>query len=310
MLRSLLLLVLPLKMFAQDPASHDPSTIINDAGKYYFFSTGHGITVQTSTDLKNWQQAESVFKKGSWPEWVNTSVPGFKGHFWAPDVLKMNGKYYLYYSCSTFGSSTSAIGLATNVTLDQKSPDYQWQDEGMVIESKDRKGFNAIDPSLLQDTDGRVYLTYGSFFGGIGTVELDASTGKIKDGASVTRVAGGNASDWEAACLTKEGNYYYLFVNNGQCCKGVNSTYYIVVGRSEHPLGPFLDAEGKDLTKGGGTLVLRTSGRYIGPGHVGLLKEKKQVSIHYYDAEDNGKSKQKRLSLSYKKGWPILTENK
>lgn len=302
-----LLFLLPVWAFSQAPATHDPSTILKEGNKYYFFSTGHGITVHASTDLKSWQQTEPVFKKGVWPEWINTSVPGFKGHFWAPDLLFMNGKYYLYYSCSTFGASTSALGLATNVTLDAASPQYHWQDQGQVIESSDRKGYNAIDPNLFRDTDGKVYLTYGSFFGGIATVELDTSTGKIKTGATLTKVAGGNASDWEAACLIKEGKYYYLFVNNGLCCKGVNSTYTIVVGRSEQPLGPFLDDTGKDLTKGGGTIVLRTSGEFIGPGHVGLLAEKRLVSTHYYDANDNGKSKLRLLKLQFKKGWPILT---
>ncbi|KAB7728642.1 family 43 glycosylhydrolase [Rudanella paleaurantiibacter] len=309
-----LALLTHLTAVAQTPVStsgittHDPSTLQKEAGRYWYFSTGHGIQAVSSTDLQTWKLEKPVFERGTWPNWIDSTVRGFKGHFWAPDCIRMNGKYYLYYSCSTFGSPVSAIGVATSPTLDPQSPDYRWTDAGMVVRSKTRDDFNAIDPGLMRDTDGRVYLVYGSFHGGIGAAELDTLTGKVKAGTTVGRVAGGRQSDWEAPALHREGNYYYLFVNNGFCCKGLNSTYYIVVGRSTSPLGPFVDREGRDLTAGGGTLVLRTTGPYIGPGHVGVLREGKQTlaSIHYYDADDKGRSKIAIRRLKFRNGWPVL----
>ncbi|RIV23574.1 arabinan endo-1,5-alpha-L-arabinosidase [Fibrisoma montanum] len=288
--------------------THDPSTIQKEGGTYWYFSTGNGIQTVSATDLRSWTVSKPVFDKGTWPGWIDSTVRGFKGHFWAPDCIRMNGRYYLYYSCSTFGSAVSAIGVATSPTLNPQSPDYRWTDQGVVVTSKVRTDINAIDPGLLRDTDGRVYLVYGSFHGGIGAAELDTLTGKLKGGTTVKTVAGGRQSDWEAPALVKEGNYYYLFVNNGLCCKGLNSTYYIVVGRSTNPLGPFVDKSGRDLTAGGGTLVLRTEGQYIGPGHVGLLREggRNLVSIHYYDAEDKGRSKFSLRRLSFRDGWPVL----
>lgn len=299
---------------AQGPTSgtsittHDPSTIQKENGKYWYFATGNGVQAVSSPDLKTWNVEKPIFERGTWPKWIDSTVTNFKGHFWAPDCIRMNGKYYLYYSCSSFGAPTSAIGVATSPTLDPASPNYRWEDQGMVVKSKVRADFNAIDPGLLRDTDGRVYFVYGSFHGGIGAAEVDTTTGKLK--TEIKRVAGGRESDWEAAALVKEGKYYYLFVNNGLCCKGLNSTYYIVVGRSENPLGPFMDQTGRELTAGGGTIVLRTDGKYIGPGHVGLLRErgKNIVSIHYYDAEDRGRSKLAFRELTFKKGWPVLDE--
>lgn len=307
----LLLLNLSHNLVAQmgEIESHDPSTIQKDGNTYWIFSTGNGIKATYSSDLENWKiSVKTVFQKDSFPNWIKEYVPKFQGHFWAPDCIFMNGKYYLYYSCSSFGASQSAIGVATNQTLDPNSPQYKWTDLGLVVASKERKDFNAIDPSILKDKQGKIWMTYGSFFGGIGAVELDSVSGKIKSGESIKKVAGGRESDWEASCLIQEGEYYYLFVNNGLCCKGLNSTYYIVCGRSKNPLGPFLDQTGKDLNAGGGTIILRTEGKFQGPGHVGLLREKGKniVSIHYYDADDQGKSKINLVEMVFKKGWPYF----
>ena len=288
---------------------HDPSTILKFYSTYTLFSTGHGISVAYSDDLNTWNAGESVFTSNQWPTWINNYVPDFKGHFWAPECIYMNGKYYLYYSCSTFGSSTSAIGVVTNVTLDKNSKECKWVDLGMVVCSNARNQVNAIDPALFQDEAGKVYLTYGSFSNGIGIIEINPITGKPVDGALLHKVAGGNFADWEAGCLTRNGDSYYLFANRGFCCRKANSTYRIVAGRSNNPFGPFLDASGVDLNDGGGTEFLSTEGRYIGPGHVGILKSdgNSLVSIHYYDGLDEGKSKLDIVTLTYKAGWPQLT---
>lgn len=314
------LLILCLSLFFSEMAlalkgndnSHDPSGLQKDAaGNYWQYTTGDGIYTASSPDLIYWSAKNPVFPRGTWPSWINDYVPSFRGHFWAPDLIYMNGQYYLYYSCSSFGSSRSVIGLATSPTLDQNSPDYKWTDQGMVVYSDSDNDINAIDPALFMDSDGRVYMTYGSWFGGIGVIELNSSTGKVKSGANLYKVAGGGHADWEAPYLIKEGSYYYIFINRGTCCNGVNSTYHIKMGRSTSPTGPFVDKDGVDLNNNGGTTVLDKSGRYIGPGHFGLLRENgtKYVSLHYYDGQDNGNAKLDILTMRMVHDWPYLTRD-
>lgn len=296
-----------------DIGSHDPSALIKDGNKYWQFTTGDGIYSAYSYDLISWTAApQPVFPFGTWPAWINSVVPDFEGHFWAPDMIYMNGLYHLYYSVSSFGSSRSAIGLVTNPTLDPNNPNFKWTDRGMVVSSDGSStAYNAIDPAMIRDTDGRVYMSYGSFFGGLVVVEIDPSTGKVRNGSPTTKLAGGNHSDWEAPYIIKEGNYYYFYANRGSCCRGENSTYTIVMGRSTNIRGPYYDMNGVDLNHGGGSLVLGHSGKYRAPGHVGLLRENGTnfVSIHYYDLEDNGHAKLDIINLGYHNGWPFLTRD-
>lgn len=234
----------------------DPSTITKVNGVYHIFGTGNGIYHITSTDLVNWAVAPAVFPS-AWPSWINTSVPGFSGTFWAPEVHYMNGMYYLYYACSTFGSQTSAIGLAT-------SPDMStWTDQGAVVTSNSSHPYNAIDPAIFQDANNNLWLVFGSHWRGIYAGQLSATTGKLLN-TTFYNLANNNQA--EASYVVRNGSYYYLFYNVGACCQGVNSTYQVMMGRSTNPLGPYLDKNGTSLTNGGGTLFLSTSGRYIGPG--------------------------------------------
>jgi hypothetical protein len=171
---------------------------------------------------------------------------------------------------------------------------------GKVVSSNGTTtAINAIDPGLFRDTNGRIYMTYGSWFGGIGIVEIDSVSGLAK--STTTHIYGGDHQSIEASYLIKEGIYYYLIVNRGNCCQGVNSTYYITVGRSENILGPYF---------GFGTL-LQTDGRYIGPGHFGPLYDScaTYVSIHYYDGNAGGASKLDILKMTFVDGWPELTRD-
>ena len=303
----------------QGAGSHDPGTIVKEGGKYWMFTTGDGIYAAYSTDLIKWTPGpRTIFPKGTWPAWIDAAVPGFVGNFWAPECFYMNGKYYMYYSCSTFGSPRSAIGVATSPTLDPASATYKWTDLGQVAASTVSTNVNAIDPAILKNSDGRLWMYYGSFNGGLGVLELNPSTGLKKVGASTLRVAGNTVSgtrDWEAAYVVKDNGYFYFYANRGLCCKGSSSTYKIVVGRSSSPTGPFLDRSGVDLagtTGTAGTLVLGTSGRYIGPGHFGLLRDNGAniVSMHYYDGTDNGAPKLDLASLRYDgSSWPVVSRD-
>ncbi|RYY12754.1 MAG: arabinan endo-1,5-alpha-L-arabinosidase, partial [Cytophagaceae bacterium] len=149
---------------------HDP-VLTRQNGTYYLFATGRGITVWSSQDRRTWQAEPPVFAAP--PAWAGAAVPGFKDHIWAPDISYANGQYSLFYSVSTFGKNRSAIGLATNKTLDPKSPDFKWIDHGPVVESvPGRDQWNAIDPNLIRDEAGQPWLTFGSFWSGIKLVKL------------------------------------------------------------------------------------------------------------------------------------------
>jgi arabinan endo-1,5-alpha-L-arabinosidase len=277
--------------------SHDPATLIRDGDTYWHFTTGDGIWSSVSKNLSHWESSNTtVFPIGDWPSWINSYVPDFAGHFWAPDIIFMNGMYYLYYSCSTFGSSRSAIGVVRTTSLN----DPDWQDLGVVVSSNgSTSAINAIDPGLFRDDDGKIYMTYGSWFGGIGIIEIDTLTGWSN--SSTTHLYGGDHQSIEASTIFKEGEYYYLVVNRGNCCQGINSTYYITAGRSANVMGPYEDFQ----------TILQTEGKYIGPGHFGLLREScgNFVSVHYYDGEDNGRPKLDILKLTFTDDWPELSRN-
>nr|WP_315254977.1 arabinan endo-1,5-alpha-L-arabinosidase [uncultured Flavobacterium sp.] len=282
-------------------ASHDPSTIVKSGVNYYVFTTGDNIPMTYSTNLVNWSWGTSVFT--STPSWIASYVPGFTKNFWAPDVAWFNNRWNMYYSCSTFGSATSAIGLVTAPSISQ-SAGTKWTDRGRVVSSTSSSDVNAIDPSILVD-GSNVYMAYGSWHAGIGVVQITPSTG-LPTGTR-TIVAGGSAASWEAPCLIKEGSYYYMFVNRGNCCQGVNSTYYIVVGRSTSPFGPFVDKSGVKLTSGGGTTVLAKQGNYIGPGHLSRITGTQKGSVHYYDGADSGNPKLEIVYFTWSNGWPTLS---
>jgi arabinan endo-1,5-alpha-L-arabinosidase len=156
---------------------HDP-TIIQEGNKYYIFSTGPGIPIRCSDDLIIWDLCKAVYFR--LPKWIKEEVPDV-GDLWAPDISFYNGKYQVYYAASSFGDNQSTIGLATNTTLDIDSPDYQWQDEGLVVKSERGFNWNAIDPNFVLDKDGEPWLAFGSFWSGIKIVKLDKETRKRSD---------------------------------------------------------------------------------------------------------------------------------
>lgn len=282
---------------------HDPSTIIRDGNHFYVFGTGWGITMKSSPDLVHWTRLAPVFTEP--PAWTYRAVPEFGGGFWAPDIIHVEGKFLLYYAVSTLGAQVSAIGLATNATLDPSAPNYHWTDCGPVITSTNGDDYNTIDPSVMLDKDGKLWLAFGSYWRGIYLTQLDPQSG-LRAGDRTVYPLAWNYSI-EASCLTRHKKFYYLFVNWGSCCRGTNSTYQVRVGRATKVTGPYLDRAGKDLEDGGGTKFLESTGRFIGPGHMGILKDNGTIwfSYHYYDAATRGRSRLGLGKLGWTKdGWP------
>ena len=287
---------------------HDPSSIVKEGARFYIFATGPGIRTKSSPDLINWTPGNSVFDAP--PAWTTNAVPGFNGYVWAPDIVRVNGKFFLYYSVSTWGKKTSAIGLATNVTLDDTATNFLWRDGGEVIHSTSQSAFNTIDPSALLDTDGKLWLAFGSYWQGIFLTELNPQTGKcFTTNAPLFQLAWNHSI--EAACLTRHADFYYLFVNWGECCKGTNSTYEVRMGRAEKITGPYLDRAGKNLVDGGGSSFLKSHGRFIGPGHIGILLDHETTwfSYHYYDAEIWGRSRLALGKINWSDGWPVAVND-
>ena len=195
-------------------------------------------------------------------------------------------------------------------TLDPKSPDFGFNDDTVVASTDGVEDCDAIDPAFLLDpTDGRLWLTYGTYFGFIRLVELDPKTGKRIAGNQPVNIA----IDCEATDMMYRDGWYYLLGTHGTCCDGANSTYNILVGRSRKVTGPYLDNMGMDMLKGGGKLVVAASGRFVGPGHFGLLDlgdGVQKFSCHYEaDLDRGGRSVLDIRPLLWKDGWPVAGDN-
>lgn len=302
---------------AQDILVHDP-VVIKQNDTYYLYCTGPGISCYSSKNMKDWAKEPAVFPEK--PLWADGVAPDFKNHIWAPDISLHNGKYYLYYSVSAFAKNTSAIGVTTNKTLDPRSPDYKWEDQGIVIQSvPNRDLWNAIDPNLIFDDNGTPWLNFGSFWDGLKMVKLNPdlkSVAKPEEWHTIARrerdfklpdADPGNAA-LEAPFIFKKDGFYYLFLSWDFCCRGENSTYKVVVGRSKNASGPFVDASGNDLFQGGGTLVIEGNKNWAGVGHNSTytFDGKDYLVFHAYDSADKGKPKLKIKTIKWQNGWPTV----
>jgi arabinan endo-1,5-alpha-L-arabinosidase len=304
--------------FAQKrPITHDP-VVAKQGDTYYLFCTGPGITSFTSKDLKTWTQADPVFAKA--PDWALAVAPGFNGHIWAPDITFHNGIYYLYYSVSAFGKNTSAIGLVTNATLNSADANYKWIDQGIVIQSvPNRDLWNAIDPNLIFDEKGTPYLAFGSFWSGLKMVKLNTNLKEVAKPEDWTAIASrarkvdteeteaGNAAI-EGPFIFKKGDYYYQFNSWDYCCRGEKSTYKLMVGRSKSVTGPYVDKNGLELNKGGGSLVIEGNKNWYGVGHnsVYTFDGKDYTFMHGYDASDKALPKLIVKEITWIDSWPTV----
>lgn len=283
-----------------DTFIHDPTVVKKPDGTYLAAYTGDNVQLKTSTDRTAWSNAGAVFPNGA--PWT-TPYTGGELNLWAPDISYRNGQYYLYYSASSFGTSVSAIFLATSATGASGS----WTDQGLVIESNGNSNYNCIDPNLIVDADGSWWMSFGSFWSGIKLVALNPSTGKLADSTIIDIAARPDAGgELEAPFIHRQGDYYYLWVSFDRCCNGASSTYRTMVGRSTSVTGPYVDQAGVDMMSGGGTEMLATHGSIYGPGHPGVFTDTDgDVLVYHYYRSDN--SAQLGINLiQYESGWPVL----
>lgn len=312
----LILVLLPAIGIAQQITVHDP-VMINENNTFYLYCTGMGIDCWSSSDMVIWKKEKPVFSKP--PEWAVESVSGFKGHIWAPDISYHNGQYYLYYSVSSFGKNTSCIGLTTNTTLDPSDPGFNWIDHGKVIQSVPNRDFwNAIDPNLIVDENQTGWLNFGSFWGGIKMVKLNAGYTAV-DTNQVWHTLSKRQRDYElddddpgngaieAPFIFRKDNRYYLFVSFDYCCRGLKSNYRVMVGRADEVTGPYYDRDGLKLTEGGGTIVCEGNEVWAGVGHNGIstFSGRDYMVFHGYKISQNGKPELIIREIKWTSdGWP------
>lgn len=275
------------------PFIHDPSTIMYCDGKYYTFGTGGGGLI--SEDGWTWNQGAVRPGRGA-----------------APDAIKIGDRYLIAYSSTGGGLGGGHAGTVLtmwNKTLDPNSPDFQYTEPVVVAESLVDEDCDAIDAGLLLDpVTGRLWLSYGTYFGFIRLVELDPQTGKRVEGNEPVNIA----IDCEATTMMYRNGWYYLLGTHGTCCDGMNSTYNIVVGRSRSVTGPYLDNMGRDMLRGGGKMVLAAHGRVTGPGHFGRYIEEdgvEKMSCHFEaDLDRSGRSVLGIRPLLWVNDWPKAGE--
>ncbi len=313
------------------PMVHDP-VMAKEGNTYYLFATGMGVQKMTSTDRKNWTvHADPVMSVI--PQWAHDSVPGFTHHVWAPDVIQWHGRWWMAYSCSTFGKNGSAIGLLSTRRL----ASGLWNDEGCVVTSREKRdNWNAIDPNFVIDDKDQPWMVWGSFWDGIQLARLD-TTMHIAKGCKPQTIARrfnlnskGNknalpinpnppknpTSDFagpnaiEAPFIFKHDGWYYLFVSWDYCCQGSKSNYRVAVGRSKTVDGPYLDRRGIDMRFGGGNLFIEGDKKeFEAAGHCAAyhIDDQDIFICHGYSIAHNGASILIQRSISWTEdGWPEL----
>lgn len=275
------------------PYIHDPSTIAECEGKYYTFGTGGG----------------GLISPDGWT-WKGGAVRPGGGA--APDVMKIGNRYLVIYGATgggLGGGHNGRILTMWNKTLDPNSPNFKYTEPIEVAASDGLEDNDAIDPGLLLDPNtGRLWVSYGTYFGNIRIIELDPNTGERIKGNKEQDIA----IDCEATDLIYRNGWYYLLGTHGTCCDGVNSTYNIVVGRSRSVTGPYMDNVGRDMLQGGGKMVIAAGDRVVGPGHFGrtIIDEGVEVMSCHYEADFNqsGRSVLGLRPLLWKNDWPVAGE--
>lgn len=275
--------------------THDP-TISYENGTWWVFQTGPGIAGKWSSDGVAWNDAAAIFPNGlNW--WANY-VPEHDGiDVWAPELKSYNGRSWLYYSISTFGSRVSAIGLTSATSVSAGN----WRDDGLVINTTNSNNYNAIDPDLVIAKDGAPWLVFGSWNSGIKLMRINPIT--MKPFGQLYSLAS-RSGGIEAPTIVYRQGYYYLFVSVGVCCAGTDSTYRIAYGRASDIRGPYLDKNGNNMLSAGGSILDAGNSQWAGPGGQDILNTDVMVR-HAYDGGDNGVPKLLISTLNWdSNGWP------
>jgi arabinan endo-1,5-alpha-L-arabinosidase len=279
---------------------HDPA-IAKLGDTYYVYSSSPLASFYTSPDLRTWTSAGQIFDQ--LPPWVIEELPN-PDHIGAPDIAYYRGLWILFYQSHIGGTCNAGIGLATNVTLDPNDPRYEWTDHGLILRSTplfpnfdlicgvDDVWYNAIDPHLFVDYDGKPWLVFGSTLGGLFLAEIDPETLRPTQHPRDFVVLAAREllqADpiIEAPYIIRRRAYYYLFLSHNRCCQGADTKYKVLVGRSLNVEGPYVDRDGVPLLEEGGTVLIEREGSMIGTGHADVFSDigADWLVHHAYDAD-------------------------
>ena len=278
----------------------DPTVIKADDGYFYLYATENirNVPIYRSENLVDWRRVGTAFTDRTRPQMVP------RGNIWAPDINLINGKYVMYYSKSTWGGEWECgIGVAT-----ADRPSGPFTDVGKLFISSEIGVQNSIDPFYIEEDDGSKYLFWGSFRGIYG-IQLSDDGLSIKPGAQKVQIAG---TLTEGTYIYKHDGYYYLFGSAGTCCEGLNSTYRVMVARSENLMGPYVNKSGRPALENNFMLVMQKSNKVVGPGHNSEIVQDDAgqywMLYHGFDAADPDGGRKVYLDqiLWDKDGWPIV----
>jgi beta-xylosidase len=273
--------------------------------------TPHRIPTARSADLVHWTYVGDAFGADQLPAYARPTAA-----LWAPDVRRLGDHWLMYVTVTeTVPDGASAIGVAT-----APSPTGPWTFAAEpAVPPRAAPGGGwwwTFDPAQLTTPDGRRYLYYGSYFGGIWVSELTPDGLRIT--GAPTRVAIDNK--FEGAYVVRRYGWYYLFASSANCCAGPTTGYSVSAGRSRSPLGPFVDADGQrlDVSRAGGTPVIAPNGnRWVGTGHNGIVTDRSGQDWLVYHAIDRndpyldepfGINERPMLldRLDWIRGWPTV----
>ncbi len=320
---------------------HDPSVFYDPwDGIYYAF--GSHYAVASSNDLLVWEQEvrdegftelygdETITYNGvRWPKALEATVELVAPQSsikttWAPDVELIGDKYYMYYSLTkAFGSNESAIGR-----VEADHPLGPYTNNVILIDSVGANSAtdpNCIDPELFYDEDGKLWMVYGSFMGGIYIKELYTEGDKVglpkEEGFGKLLWKNGHAAGVEGPFIfyNATNDYYYLMVSEGD----LNTVYNMRIARSKNPNGPYTDVTGKDVAADGeGNKIAgnfnfsHASSRtgYAAMGHNSVIKtEDGRYMVVYHTRRETGTDvtpgHNVQVSQLYfnKDGWPVMS---
>ncbi|MCH5219411.1 MAG: family 43 glycosylhydrolase [Muribaculaceae bacterium] len=284
----------------------DPTVLRAEDGYYYLYATEsvtRNVPIYRSPDMVDWQLVGTVFTDENRPTFVE-SLPKSSARIWAPDINYVDGKYYLYYSMSRWGSEWECgIGVAT-----ADSPTGPFLNHGKMFISSDFGTQNSIDPFFIED-NGRKYLFWGSFRGIWGAELTD--DGLAVRPETIRQIVGTLTEG--TYILPKEG-YYYLIGSAGSCCEGANSTYHLVMARSENLFGPYVDMSGEPALDNHFSPLLYRSDKVIGPGHNAEFMQDDAgqwwIIYHGFLADNEGEGRVGFLDRVFwsENGWPYILD--
>ncbi len=337
--------------------SHMTAAASKDLRVWDAIGNGYNCNNKVYTDMKYYDSGEFDYTGNK-----TSLIPTDDGeyHVWAPDVIynEKQGLYYMYYcTSSTFCASTICYGTSENI-----DGPYEWKgnliysgltvdtigstdvtdyvDYDTAVERYTKKaGYeynfekypNAIDPTVFYDKDGRMWMVYGSWSGGIFLLEIDENTGTVihpKEDESEQidayfgkRLLGGGHNSIEAPYILYDdmSGFYYLFVSYGQLTR--EGGYQIRVFRSENVDGPYEDMNGAcpGMKEAHAYYGLKLSGNYMLPGlkraykatghNSALISSDGKYYVAYHTRFDNGTEwHEPRVKQFFfnEEGWPCL----